>query len=100
MTPNLDLTSIPGGDLIAKGLDDLKRGKQSEEALAVLVAGRRLSALGFRVPRRKSIPLPYEHTLFAAIERRDPSGAHATYNALLQRIVSFLDAFWIASRAR
>lgn len=87
------LRRFPGGDLVAKGLADLSNHVHSEEALLVLVAEPRLRGLGFKVPPASGIPLPYEHALFTAIEDRNPDGAHAAYNAVIGRIVSFANAY-------
>src|SRR5579862_5058874 len=89
---SLDLSHLPGGDLVTKGLADLANHVHSEEALLVLIAEPRLRGLGFEVPAAPEVSLPYEHALFTAIEERDPDGAHAAYNALLGRIVSFASA--------
>ncbi len=97
---NVDVLGIyPGGDLVAKGLQDLQDHIISEEALLVLVASPRLRGLGIQVPEAKDAPLPYEHALYSAIERRVPQGAHAAYNALIQRVVSFSDSYCRRLRA-
>jgi len=88
-----DLARYPGGDLVSKGLADLRAGECTEEALLLLIARSRLTALGFEVPVLPDVPVPYEHTLYEAIEKRLPGGAHAAYNALVARIVSFALAY-------
>lgn len=90
-TPELE--SLPGGDLVIKGLEDLRKSVISEEALLVLIAGPRLAGLGIEVPEPRNAAPPYEHALYSLIERRCPQGAHATYNALIRRIVSFAQAY-------
>jgi hypothetical protein len=89
-----DLAPFPGGDLVAKGLADLGAGVVTDEALLVSVAKPRLTGLGFDVPGLPGVPFPYEHALYEAIELRNPDGAHAEYNALIGRIVSFANA-WV-----
>lgn len=89
-----DLSIYPGGDLVAKGLADLADDRLSEEALLLLVAGPRLRDLGFEIPLRADLPRPIEHTLYSEIENRMPGGgAHLIYNSLIQRIVSFANAY-------
>jgi len=78
--------------LVVKGLGDLSNHVYSDEALLVLIAAPRLRALSIEVPSAPEISLPYEHALFNAIEDRNPGGAHAAYNALIGRIVSFTNA--------
>jgi hypothetical protein len=89
----MELDSFPGGDLVIKGLADLKQQILSEEALLLLVARPRLVALGFDIPVPETTVLPYEHALYAAIAERDAGGAHSAYNALIRRIVSFTDSY-------
>ena len=90
------LCVYPGRELVAKGLDDLERGLQTEESLLVMVAGPRLRGLGIEVRDLAFVPTPYEHALYEAIEARLPRGAHAAYNALIQRIVSFANSYRVS----
>jgi hypothetical protein len=87
MTPH-DLLSgrLPGADLVATGLDDLNRGVESVEALLVSIGRPRLIRLGLDVPWRYERP---EIRLYERIAAEDPDGAHARYNALIRRLVSF-----------
>jgi len=93
MEPSPNLAMFPGGDLVGKGLADLQNHVCSEEALLVLIASPRLARLGLTIQAPRDFPLPYEHALYSAIERRSPTGAHAAYNALIGRIVSFCQAY-------
>lgn len=86
--------SLPGGDLIAAGLDDLARGVESVEALLVSIGAPRLVRLGYRVPN----PLPDpERRLYERLCAEDPFTAHSRYNALIRRLVSFERAAECAS---
>lgn len=81
----MNLEALPGGDLIARGLEDLGNGVESAEALLVAIGAPRLRALGLRVP-----DLPgAEHRLYLLLAREDPDSAHGRYNALVRRLVSF-----------
>lgn len=84
---------LPGGELVSTGLADLKNGIVSENALLVSLASPRLRGLGLEVPSLAMTDEPYEHRLFSALEIRLDKGAHAAYNALIARIVSFANAF-------
>jgi hypothetical protein len=94
---NLDseefLSDYPGGDLVRAGLRDLGSGLLSEQALLVALATERLRGLGLNVPDPPPIEEPYEHALYHAINQRNPAGAHAEYNALISKIVSFAQAY-------
>jgi hypothetical protein len=82
-------TSLPGGDLVADGLADLRAGRETPAALLVMMASARLRALGFEVP--VSAAGEAFHRLYELLERDGP-GAHSRYNALVRRMVSFARA--------
>jgi hypothetical protein len=77
---------LPGGDLIAAGLDDLSRGVRSIPALLVSIGAPRLRRLGFVIGN--PIPDP-ERRLYDLLRKEDPDAAHSRYNALVRRLVSF-----------
>lgn len=86
-----DLTIYPGGDLVSRGLADLQSGETTEEALLVAEAAPRLRALGLDVPE---LDIEHPHlALFERVEDRLTRGTHAAYNALVERIVSFANAY-------
>jgi hypothetical protein len=77
---------LPGADLVAAGIADLARGAESAPALLVAVGAPRLRSLGIELPDTPSTP---EHRLYALLAQQDPDSAHARYNALMRRLVSF-----------
>lgn len=81
-----DYAGLPGADLIAEGLDDLRAGRESVASLLVEIGAPRLIALGLDV--RAASPLP-EHRLYRLLAEEDPATAHSRYNALVGRLVSF-----------
>jgi hypothetical protein len=91
----MDLTALPGGDLVARGLEDLRAGRRTVEALLVAIGAPRLRACGLDVPDGVSSP---EHALYALLAEENPDGAHGRYNALVRRLVSFERALECASR--
>jgi len=74
---------------VAKGLTDLAEGETSEEALLVMIAADNLRRLGLPVPVFPESTEPHEHALYLLVCQRAPDGAHAEYNALIARLVSF-----------
>lgn len=85
---------VPGADLIAQGIADLRCAGETEAALLVSIGAPRLRQLGIDLPP----PLPEpEHRLYAHLSRRYPDSAHARYNALLRRLVSFERAYRCAA---
>lgn len=87
---------LPGADLVRAGLDDVRRGHESVEALLVLVGAPRLRRLGIDVPE-SGVVRP-EHRLYELLAQSDSDTAHSRYNALIRRLVSFGRAAECASR--
>jgi hypothetical protein len=81
-----EVTALPGADLIRDGISDLSAGVLSVPALLVAIGAPRLRALGLSVPEAPPQP---EHRLYLLLTRDNPDGAHARYNALVRRLVSF-----------
>jgi hypothetical protein len=87
-------SSLPGADLVERGLLDLERGVESVEALLVSIGAHRLSAVGL-VPAT-TIDSP-EHRLYELLAAEGSDSAHSRYNALIRRLVSFERAAACAS---
>jgi hypothetical protein len=80
------MRDLPGADLVTAGLDDLRRGDATVEALLVSIGATRLRAVGLEVPE----PLPEpELSLYELLRREHGDDAHGRYNALVRRLVSF-----------
>jgi hypothetical protein len=86
--------SLPGADLVGRGLVDLANGVPSIEALLVSIGAPRLRALGIEVEEPVA---DAEHRLYALLATEDPDSAHSRYNALIRRLVSFERAAECAS---
>ncbi len=80
------VTALPGEELVRKGLADLERGVESEEALLVSIGRPRLERLGYEIPSPIASP---EHRLYELLARENSDSAHSRYNALIRRLVSF-----------
>ena len=78
--------SLPGQDLIERGLADLARGVTSVEALLVSIGAPRLRQMGIEIPH--SIVSP-EMRLYELLAKTESDSAHSRYNALIRRLVSF-----------
>lgn len=85
---------LPGADVVAEGLRDLSAGRETVASLLVEVGAPRLRQLGIVVPGDTTRP---EHRLYALLARESPDNAHARYNALVRRLVSFERALACAS---
>ncbi len=86
----MELTALPGGDLVQEGLSDLARGADTIPAFLVSIGAPRLRRLGLPVPL-DVISSP-EHRLYERLAETDPDSAHSRYNALVRRLVSFENA--------
>ena len=81
----VDLSRFPGGDLVAKGLEDLARSDETPEAFLVSIGAARLRECGLGV----AVVIPdAEHRLYERLASDDPDSAHSRYNALLRRLTS------------
>jgi hypothetical protein len=85
----VELEHLPGGDLVAKGLEDLAVSSETVESLLVSIAAPRLRTLGILTAAPLADP---EHRLYERLAREDPDSAHSRYNALLRRLTSFESA--------
>lgn len=90
----MTLPALPGADLVEKGLRDLERGVESAEALLVSLSAPKLRTLGLVVPTPLADP---ELRLYRMLSAQYGAGAHARYNALVRRVVSFQRARACAS---
>jgi hypothetical protein len=79
-------STLPGADLIERGLNDLAHGSETIEAFLVSIAAPRLRTLGFAVPAPFDDP---ELRLYHRLATEFGDAAHSRYNALLRRVVSF-----------
>lgn len=80
---------LPGADLVAKGIDDLRRGELTVEALLVAVGAPRLRGIGLEIPAIPALSESPELALYAAVCDSGAGDAHSRYNALIRRLVSF-----------
>lgn len=92
----MDISALPGNELIGKGLRDLDSGIVSNESLLVMIGAARLRAIGLNVGE-KLTDHP-ERNLYERLVESDGDGAHSSYNALIRRLVSFERAAECASR--
>lgn len=88
------MQSLPGADLIDRGLTDLNARRETVEALLVSVGAPRLRSLGYEL--RSPIDSP-EHKLYLRLAQEKGNAAHSAYNALIRRLVSFERAAQCAS---
>ena len=80
---------LPGADLVSRGMDDLRRGELTVEALLVVVGAPRLRSVGLEIPAIPALSESAELALYAAVGASEAGDVHSRYNALIRRLVSF-----------
>lgn len=87
-----ELASLPGAEIALPGMEDLRAGRDTVDAAAVLVAATRLRRAGFDVPSGRDLPSEPGHHLFELLVDGEALDPHSRYNAILRRIDSFARA--------
>lgn len=77
----------PGHEIVDPGLADLRAGRWTADAYAVLEARPRLVLAGVDVPDI-SVERP-SHRLYELLEAEDVATAHGRHHAILRRLVSY-----------
>jgi hypothetical protein len=88
---------MPGGELVDAGLADLAAGVTSRESLLVSLARTRLRREGVPVGR---VEPDAERRLYELLVESGGGLAHARYNALRRRLVSFANMCRFARSSR
>ncbi len=83
----MELTALPGYELIRDGLDDLAAGRESAAAFLILIGAERLRRVGLSIP--SLVVTDPEHRLYELLARDDSDSAHSRFNALIRQLVSF-----------
>ena len=82
----MNWAAFPGGNIVSEGLDDLAAGRVTAAAALVSIGAPRLARLGIAVP--PPLPTP-ESQLYRLLAAAAEDTAHARFNALVRRLVSF-----------
>jgi hypothetical protein len=90
-------STIPGDELVRRGIRDLEQGVESQESLLVSIGAPRLRRLGFELPRTFESP---EVRLYELLRTQHGDAEHSRYNALIRRLVSFERAAGLARPTR
>ena len=91
----MDLTALPGADLIQAGLHDAAAGRETVASLLVAIGAPRLRRAGLDLP-----DFPVEdpdYRLYHLLAAEDSDSAHSRYNALLRQLTSFARALECAA---
>jgi hypothetical protein len=88
--PQQDLAKLPGAEIVLPGIEDLKAGRETVNALAVRAAAARLGVRNL-VPETDADE-PAAHRLYRLLDSELGDAAHSRYNAILRRVLSFARA--------
>ena len=81
--------SLPGADLIEEGLQDAALERRTVPALLVAIGAPRLQGLGISVPPFDCSGISPEMELYLLLSESYGVDAHAHYNSLIGKLVSF-----------
>lgn len=90
-TSTPELEALPGWELVSRGLEDSALGRETVAAMLVALASQRLARAGFAVPGTP-IKDPGWRLYQLLVAEVGEGAAHARYNALRRRLLSFLRA--------
>jgi hypothetical protein len=93
----MNLSKLPGAELILPGLDDLRNGKTTSiGALLITIASKRLTTAGLDFPKDHLVQEP-ELALYAYLQT-ERDDAYQYYNALLKSLSSFCHALELVNK--
>ncbi len=85
-----ELAELPGAEIVLPGIEDLKAGRETINALAVRAAA---AKLGVRdLVGEMDAAEPAAHRLYAHLNNELGDAAHSRYNAILRRVAKFTRA--------
>jgi hypothetical protein len=79
---------LPGADLVAAGLQDVAAGRRTLEASLVQLAPVRLRRVGIELT---ALDGEAKAKVFALVVAAEDGSAHSRFNAVVDRLDSFLD---------
>jgi hypothetical protein len=88
--PQQDLAKLPGAEIVLPGIEDLKAGRETVNALAVRAAATRLGVRD--LVAGADAEEPAAHRLYRLLNSELGDAAHSRYNAILRRVLSFARA--------
>lgn len=85
----IDLSQLPGGELIQRGLSDYSGGRVTPESCLLAIAWSRLQQGGLQMPIKTSQHFPEPEMQLYGLLREEAGDAYSRYNSLLRRLISF-----------
>ena len=83
----MDTAGLPGAEIVAEGIEDLRLGRESIPALLVSIGSPRLRKLFVDFPA--TVFADAEHRLYLRLVESDGDAAHSRYNSFIRLLVSF-----------
>jgi len=88
----IDLSDLPGVEIVSQGLTDLSRERESVAALLLEIAAPRLRRAGVTIPEVPPCALDAEIRLYRLLGADHGVDAYSQYNAHLRRLSSLCRA--------
>jgi hypothetical protein len=85
-----ELKKLPGAEIVLPGIDDIRAGRETVNALAVRAAATRLGVSELAGDANGEEPAA--HRLYLRLGDELGNSAHSRYNAILARVASFARA--------
>ena len=83
--------TLPGAELVSKGLKDFDQKKRTAESLLLLIGAPRLRQIGFSIPISNEPDGP-ELALYRLLLKKKEIDAYSLYNSYIRRLISFEQA--------
>lgn len=85
----IDLSQLPGGELIQRGLADYADGRVTPESCLLAIGWSRLHRGGLELPTKSPARFPEPELQLYRLLCAEPGDAYSRYNSLLRRFISF-----------
>ncbi len=85
----ISLTHLPGGELIAKGLEDSAEGLITPAACLISIGWPRLERAGMNLQARKCNRIITPESELYQLLGSESDDPHSRYNALIRQLISF-----------
>ena len=84
-----EISTLPGGELVQRGLADYAAGLVTQASCLVAIGWPRLKRAGLDLPEAASGTFPQPEIQLYQLLGGEPGDAYSRYNSLLRRLISF-----------
>ena len=84
-----EISTLPGGELVQRGLADYAAGLVTQASCLVAIGWPRLERAGLAMPSLARASFPQPEIQLYQLLGGEPGDAYSRYNSLLRRLISF-----------